>query len=95
MLELFLFHPSGLEYVGLDEPCIVVRYSLGFDQTQHLTNLAICQASKSAIESFVRTWNNEFGTEHGITVNAVNPGPVKYVQSFTILLKNIKRLSST
>jgi 3-oxoacyl-[acyl-carrier protein] reductase len=39
--------------------------------------LTITQATKAAIESFVRTWNNEFGAEQGITVNAVNPGPVK------------------
>jgi NAD(P)-dependent dehydrogenase (short-subunit alcohol dehydrogenase family) len=37
---------------------------------------SIYSATKAAIESFVRTWNNEFGAEQGITVNAVNPGPV-------------------
>jgi len=38
---------------------------------------AIYSATKAAVESFVRTWNNEFGAENGITVNAVNPGPIK------------------
>jgi len=38
---------------------------------------AIYNASKAALESFVRTWNNEFGIVQGITINAVNPGPVK------------------
>jgi NAD(P)-dependent dehydrogenase (short-subunit alcohol dehydrogenase family) len=48
--------------------------------------LTIIQATKAAIESFVRTWNNEFGAEQGITVNAVNPGPVKCVFSCDILV---------
>jgi len=34
-------------------------------------------ASKAAIESFARTWNNEFGVRQGIAINAVNPGPVQ------------------
>jgi len=38
---------------------------------------AMYTASKSAIESFARTWNNEFGVRQGITINAVNPGPVQ------------------
>lgn len=47
--------------------------------TSHVTDQIITQATKAAIESFVRTWNNEFGAEQGITINAVNPGPVKSV----------------
>jgi len=38
---------------------------------------AVYSASKSAVESFVRTWNNEFAAAQGITVNAVNPGPIR------------------
>jgi len=37
----------------------------------------IYSASKAAVESFVRTWNNEFAAAQGITVNAVNPGPMR------------------
>lgn len=33
-------------------------------------------ASKAAMESLARTWAVELGQRHGITVNAVNPGPV-------------------
>ncbi|KIM90608.1 hypothetical protein PILCRDRAFT_84544 [Piloderma croceum F 1598] len=38
---------------------------------------SIYGASKAALESFVRTWSNEFGVTEGITVNAVNPGPMR------------------
>jgi len=34
-------------------------------------------ATKAAVESFVKCWHNEFGLERGITINAVNPGPVE------------------
>jgi NAD(P)-dependent dehydrogenase (short-subunit alcohol dehydrogenase family) len=44
-----------------------------------IVNMTTVQASKAAVESFVRSWNNEFGAQQGITVNAINPGPVKYV----------------
>jgi NAD(P)-dependent dehydrogenase (short-subunit alcohol dehydrogenase family) len=47
--------------------------------------LTIIQASKAAIESFARTWNNEFGVRQGITINAVNPGPVQCVRPSCIL----------
>lgn len=33
-------------------------------------------ATKAANEALVRVWAKEFGQSHGITVNAVNPGPV-------------------
>ena len=33
-------------------------------------------ASKLAIESFVNCWKNEFGIEDGITINALEPGPI-------------------
>ena len=33
-------------------------------------------ASKAAVEGFTRVWATEFGHKYGITVNAVNPGPV-------------------
>lgn len=33
-------------------------------------------ASKAAIEGLTRVWATELGKSHGITVNAVNPGPV-------------------
>ncbi|KAK4938325.1 hypothetical protein LTR10_021209 [Elasticomyces elasticus] len=33
-------------------------------------------ASKAAVEGFTRVWAKELGQEYGITVNAVNPGPV-------------------
>lgn len=33
-------------------------------------------ATKAALESMTRTWANEFAQKKGITVNAVNPGPV-------------------
>jgi len=38
---------------------------------------SIYGASKAALESFVRTWSNEFAAAQGITVNAVNPGPMR------------------
>jgi 3-oxoacyl-[acyl-carrier protein] reductase len=49
----------------------------------------IIQASKAAIESFARTWNNEFGVRQGITINAVNPGPVQCVCPTHILRTDI------
>jgi NAD(P)-dependent dehydrogenase (short-subunit alcohol dehydrogenase family) len=55
------------------------RISTLFLWTSGLTDPTTIKATKAAAESFVRTWNNEFGAEQGITVNAVNPGPVKYV----------------
>jgi 3-oxoacyl-[acyl-carrier protein] reductase len=33
-------------------------------------------ATKAAVEGFTRVWATELGHEYGITVNAVNPGPV-------------------
>lgn len=33
-------------------------------------------ATKAANEALVRVWAKELGQSHGITVNAVNPGPV-------------------
>ncbi|KAF2495813.1 NAD(P)-binding protein [Lophium mytilinum] len=33
-------------------------------------------ASKACMESFAKTWAAELGHKYGITVNAVNPGPV-------------------
>jgi len=47
--------------------------------------LTIVQASKAAVESFARTWNNEFRVEQGIMINAVNPGPVKCVRPYYVL----------
>lgn len=38
---------------------------------------SIYGASKAALESLVRSWSNEFGAAQDITVNAVNPGPVR------------------
>jgi len=38
---------------------------------------SIYGASKAALESLVRSWSNEFGAAQGITVNAVNPGPMR------------------
>ena len=38
-------------------------------------------ASKAALESFVRSWSNEFAAAQGITVNAVNPGPMRSAYS--------------
>lgn len=34
-------------------------------------------ASKAAVEGFTRVWATELGQKYGITVNAVNPGPVE------------------
>ncbi|KAH6679024.1 hypothetical protein B0J14DRAFT_289402 [Halenospora varia] len=33
-------------------------------------------ATKAAVEGFTRVWATELGQKYGITVNAVNPGPV-------------------
>lgn len=33
-------------------------------------------ATKAADEALVRVWAKELGQSHGLTVNAVNPGPV-------------------
>ncbi|KAJ2894708.1 L-xylo-3-hexulose reductase 1 [Zalerion maritima] len=33
-------------------------------------------ASKAAVEAFTRVWATELGHKYGVTVNAVNPGPV-------------------
>jgi 3-oxoacyl-[acyl-carrier protein] reductase len=33
-------------------------------------------ASKACMESLARTWAVELGQQYGVTVNAVNPGPV-------------------
>lgn len=33
-------------------------------------------ASKAAVEGLTRVWATELGQQYGITVNAVNPGPV-------------------
>lgn len=33
-------------------------------------------ASKAAVEGFTRVWATELGHKYGVTVNAVNPGPV-------------------
>lgn len=33
-------------------------------------------ATKAALEAMTRTWANEFAQKYGITVNAINPGPV-------------------
>ena len=51
--------------------------------------MLIIKASKAAIESFSRTWNNEFGVKQGIMINAVNPGPVQCVCPTRILRTNI------
>ena len=48
--------------------------------------LTVNQASKAAIESFARTWNNEFGVRQGITIN---PGPVQCVRPPRILQTDI------
>lgn len=34
-------------------------------------------ATKAAVEAMTRTWANEFAQKYGITVNAINPGPVE------------------
>ncbi|CCG82497.1 putative Short chain dehydrogenase/reductase family oxidoreductase [Taphrina deformans PYCC 5710] len=34
-------------------------------------------ATKAALEAMTRTWSNEFAQAKGITVNAINPGPVE------------------
>ena len=40
------------------------------------TTQSIYAASKAAVEALTRVWATELGQEYGITVNAVNPGPV-------------------
>lgn len=37
---------------------------------------SVYAATKAANEALVRVWAKELGQSHGITVNAVNPGPV-------------------
>lgn len=37
---------------------------------------SVYAASKSAVEGLTRVWANELGHKYGVTVNAVNPGPV-------------------
>ena len=37
---------------------------------------AVYAASKVALEAFTRVMAAEFGPKYGVTVNAVNPGPV-------------------
>jgi len=34
-------------------------------------------ASKAALEAMTRVWATELGQSYGVTVNAINPGPVK------------------
>lgn len=34
-------------------------------------------ATKAALEAMTRSWTNEFAQKYGITVNAINPGPVE------------------
>jgi NAD(P)-dependent dehydrogenase (short-subunit alcohol dehydrogenase family) len=43
--------------------------------------MKIVVASKAALENFVRTWSNEFSAAQGITINAINPGPMQSVYS--------------
>lgn len=37
---------------------------------------SVYAASKAAVEGLTRVWANELGHKYGVTVNAVNPGPV-------------------
>ena len=37
---------------------------------------SVYAATKAAVEALTRVWATELGQEYGITVNAVNPGPV-------------------
>lgn len=37
---------------------------------------SVYAASKAAVEGLTRVWATELGHEYGVTVNAVNPGPV-------------------
>jgi hypothetical protein len=76
-----LFHLWLPVYVGLAKPSIAVWICLNI-KFNLINNIS---ASKSAVESFIRTWNNEFGAVQGITVNAITPGPVKYVTPYMFL----------
>lgn len=52
-------------------------------------------ATKAANESFARVWATELGKEYGVTVNAVNPGPVatdQWYQSDERFLKEMQPL---
>ncbi|KAF4308535.1 hypothetical protein GTA08_BOTSDO03653 [Botryosphaeria dothidea] len=52
-------------------------------------------ATKAANEALVRVWAKELGQSHGITVNAVNPGPVatdQWFQSDERFLKDMQPL---
>lgn len=42
-------------------------------------------ATKAANESFTRVWAKELGQKYGVTVNAVNPGPIATGKSFPIV----------
>ena len=37
---------------------------------------SVYAASKAAVEALTRVWATELGQQYGVTVNAVNPGPV-------------------
>lgn len=37
---------------------------------------SVYSASKAAVEGLTRVWATELGPKYGVTVNAVNPGPV-------------------
>lgn len=38
---------------------------------------SVYAASKAAVEGFTRVWATELGHKYGVTVNAINPGPVE------------------
>jgi 3-oxoacyl-[acyl-carrier protein] reductase len=40
------------------------------------TTQSVYAATKAAVEGLTRVWATELGQEYGVTVNAVNPGPV-------------------
>jgi 3-oxoacyl-[acyl-carrier protein] reductase len=67
LTQVFLKHvrPGG-RIVNLSSISARGRYS-----TQ-----SVYAATKAAVEGMTRVWATEFGHRYGITVNAINPGPV-------------------